>query len=1552
MPYNLKKQLMKNKIFLFIIFTYTFVFSQNVPPQIISEGNELYCPLSQQSIVTNFDIIDPDDNSLDAFYIQISEGYVLGEDTLTLVGDHPGVSVSPFDSVEGKLEILAPPGEDLLYTNLIAAIYDVMFFSTNPNPVDKSFSFTIGNANYLELTGHYYEFIPLIDVRWTEAKVLAENLTYYGLQGYLATLTSEAENQIAAVQTNNFGWIGASDEANENDWRWVTGPEGLENGGSGRPFWFGNGSAFGGSSVNGEFSNWNGVQEPNNSGPEHYAHVTSPNIGEPGSWNDLPDPAAGAGEYQSKGFFVEYGGMPGDPDLNLSSTTNLIAPTIEISDIFVRCSNDTLEMQANSNSVNGDIYWYDSESGGNLLHVGSSYSPDISDFPQVTNFYLSTFPTIVCDSFERILVTVIVLPLPSANELDDLFICDDNNDGIWLFDFADIQTQLLSGQDPTEFTLSFHLTQEEADSNTAALSLPYQNTNSTEEIFIRIENNNNSNCFDTTSFEINVFDSPVANTVQNYEVCDDLSDGESTNGQTEIILSDFDAQVLNGQNADLFYVTYHLSQEEANTNTNAIASPYYNNGIPFSYQVFARIENNLNSNCYDTTNFSVNIYKTPSANELDDLFICDDNNDGIWLFDFADIQTQLLSGQDPTEFTLSFHLTQEEADSNTAALSLPYQNTNSTEEIFIRIENNNNSNCFDTTSFELNVFDTPLPTENIEYKLCDYTNPGDLTEEFDVLSFNADLANGQDVTITHYTSLEDAENGVNTITGPYANTSPSQTIYALMTNNAYVGCTSISTYTITVDPLPNLITDVPLVQCDIDNVQDGISLYNLQQAAENIIVGDDPENYTLSFHLSQEDLEANINAIADPTNFVNTSPLQTIFTRVENIATTCYSTSYFYLETIFNPIPDDAGLVVCDNSEMNGNDYDGLGLFTLSDANDYILSLIVANPDNDITNTSQLDIVYYFSESDALLEVNPLPNQYTSEVPNSQTVYIRIERGNDCFGINTMLLQVVPVPELNEVPDDILCTDTPGVADVVLTNYDTFVLGSQAATDVIISYHATQEDADAGVNPLTSPYTVNNEQTIFVREEIQNNTPSIAGCYITNVNFTLTVEQNPQVTIPDPVFVCDDDSDGFQTFDLTGVDADIIGSQTAMIVSYYTNQNDADSATNPIGTTFDNTIPNAQTLTFRIESLVTGCYSTGDLELIVNSLPIIPPLDNFITCDDNVETDTNPTNDSVEFDLQTQNTTILNGQDPVIFQVSYYATANDAQLGTNPLPAQFTNTTNPQTIFTRVENTITDCFNTAPLVLSIDPLPVVTLEEDYLLCINTNGTEILTPLVIYSNLSPTDYTFIWSNASGDVLETGPNFEPTQGGVYTLEVFDTQLPTQCGSPPEIFTVLESSPPEATAEVTSQPFASTHIIQSIATGQGVYEFSLDEGPWVDSGLFVGVAPGEHIVGVRDVNGCGIQEIPVVVFGYPKFFTPNQDGYNDLWNINSFSSQSNAKIYIFDRYGKLLKQISPENRGWDGTYNGTPMPASDYWFLFQYNDLDTGNIKELTGHFALKR
>ncbi|MDE0967651.1 MAG: hypothetical protein OR998_06105, partial [Flavobacteriaceae bacterium] len=294
---------MTKKILFFILLFSQFSFSQdNIPPEIFSEGNEVYCPLTEQSIVTSFNIIDPDDISIEALYIQISEGYVQGEDLLVLTGENQGIQES-WDQVTGKLELKGQGGAEALYTDLIAAVYDVKFSSTNPAPAnDKSFSFTIGDANYLDETEHYYVYFPDLNITWLEAKTAAENASpYYGLEGYLATITSEAENQIAAVQVNDFGWIGGSDLEIENDWRWVTGPEGLKNGGSGVPFWSGLGSGNGGSAVaetiDGEigsvatgnlmYSNWNGTNEPNQSGEEDYLHVTSPNVGDVGTWNDL-----------------------------------------------------------------------------------------------------------------------------------------------------------------------------------------------------------------------------------------------------------------------------------------------------------------------------------------------------------------------------------------------------------------------------------------------------------------------------------------------------------------------------------------------------------------------------------------------------------------------------------------------------------------------------------------------------------------------------------------------------------------------------------------------------------------------------------------------------------------------------------------------------------------------------------------------------------------------------------------------------------------------------------------------------------------------------------------------------------------------------------------------------------------------------------------------------------------------------------------------------------------------------------------------------------------
>ncbi|QYJ68510.1 T9SS type B sorting domain-containing protein [Flavobacterium litorale] len=85
--------------------------------------------------------------------------------------------------------------------------------------------------------------------------------------------------------------------------------------------------------------------------------------------------------------------------------------------------------------------------------------------------------------------------------------------------------------------------------------------------------------------------------------------------------------------------------------------------------------------------------------------------------------------------------------------------------------------------------------------------------------------------------------------------------------------------------------------------------------------------------------------------------------------------------------------------------------------------------------------------------------------------------------------------------------------------------------------------------------------------------------------------------------------------------------------------------------------------------------------------------------------------------------------------------------------------------------------------------------------------------------------------------------------------------------------------------------------------------------------------------------------------KVFTPNGDGINDYWNVHHIENISNIEIFIFDRYGKLITTVKPKSRGWDGTFNGYRLPATDYWYLFRYDDC-YGNRLELKSHFSLVR
>ncbi|WP_435622996.1 T9SS type B sorting domain-containing protein [Flagellimonas sp.] len=252
--------------------------------------------------------------------------------------------------------------------------------------------------------------------------------------------------------------------------------------------------------------------------------------------------------------------------------------------------------------------------------------------------------------------------------------------------------------------------------------------------------------------------------------------------------------------------------------------------------------------------------------------------------------------------------------------------------------------------------------------------------------------------------------------------------------------------------------------------------------------------------------------------------------------------------------------------------------------------------------------------------------------------------------------------------------------------------------------------------------------------------------------------------------------------------------------------------------------------------------------------------------------------------------------------------------------------------------------------------PELDFPESFTLCENSEPLNLST-----STLAET---YRWARVTSqgseiELLSETTEVQISEGGVYRLDVTDfinangDIIP--CTSS-QMFTVNVTPGPTINS-VDVERVGDNLTLTVNVSGSGVYDYSLNDinGPYQSSNVFTNVPRGNNIVYVRDtsLDGCTLAidvSQDLVSEGFPKFFTPNGDGINDFWRFElppNAEEVQFASISIFDKFGRLLFQMLQSSEGWNGTFDGRPLPSSDYWF----RAVDTDN-RVFQGHFTLKR
>lgn len=825
----------------------------------------------------------------------------------------------------------------------------------------------------------------------------------------------------------------------------------------------------------------------------------------------------------------------------------------------------------------------------------------------------------------------------------------------------------------------------------------------------------------------------------------------------------------------------------------------------------------------------------------------------------------------------------------------------------------------DTTSNskDITIYENPLAYPVANQVACD--DDGDGYVYYDLSQHASTVLNGQDAdqfVLTFYDSMSNYTNGV-PINDPtnFENLTPGSAFPIISISN--VDNPECNDYTeIQIDflegSLPN--QDVPgLSECDNTSFgtdTDGIIVFDLTANETVILNGQNPDNFSIQY-FRDADFTDQIN---NPSTYQNVNSSETIYIKMVNSANSvCFGITEFTIEVLELPtVSSVVDLLQCDDN------LDGFSLFNLLQANAEIS-----------TNHLNEAITFYETEINAENENNPITNlsDYLNEIVSADKVWARTENENGCFRISeiNLIVSTTQIPSTYS-KDFYQCDDgdnsSDGIATFDLTSVsDDIEAMFPTGQQLIINYYRNLPDALSESNAILNINSYQNTgypftQDVYVRVDsaLDND------CLGLGHHITLHVETVPIANTVNIDEQCDNDGDGEHAFDTSNIESDLLNGQTNVTVSYF------DSLGNSLPSPLPNPFVSAtQTITARLTNALSqdpdgACFDETQISFNVSEAAIAYPVSDYIECDDNDD-------GMFAFNTSSVETTVLNGQTGMI--VSYFDESGNSL--PSPLPNPFSS--NTQTVTIRVENPLSlNCYDETTVNFIVSESPVLNMEDQWTICEGDN-------VEIIADSGYDEY--MW-----DTGETTESLIVSAPGQYTITVANIYGSLRCESSKTI-TVVQSGEAIITNIDTNDWSATNNSISIEVEGSGDYEFSINGVIYQDSNVFTNLPINEYTVHVRDKNGCGTITQDVYLLFYPLYFTPNGDGFNDRWQLKNAIKEPNNIVHIYDRYGKLLKNLSPYENGWDGTFNGHKLPASDYWFVLQRQ-----NGKTYRGHFSLKR